>query len=284
MLTISLSPDWQRKKCPSSTDLILDLFKNLAIWFFLWPVSWSKGTFSRGRNCISGFQLLQVNIFPFSRNSHFQIYKILLPWCDSSFVLSTIIPITTVVRHPLKWKEQEKSGAEQFGSRFDFASNLNLPLKNFHIWSFARVSEYATGQYQLIFSSSTSAIEFNFSSPIPFLISNPFVKCTLQAGPIIQSYPHRARLAASLFNFTITSSSFLGKSEHCWMNFQDCSNGGPKLDWAVNGAEMHIFTHRPCSNIEPSLDLFHKHKWFIRFVSNWCWGWRTKTENDSKSI
>ena len=128
MSTISLSPDWQRKKCPSSTDLI-HLFKNLAIWFFLWPVSWSKGTFSRGRNCISGFQLLQLNNFPFSCNSHFQIYKILLPWCDSSFVLSTIIPITTVVRHPLKWKEQEKSGAEQFGFRFDFASNLNLPLK-----------------------------------------------------------------------------------------------------------------------------------------------------------
>ena len=94
----------------------------------------------------------------------------------------------------------------------------------------------------------------------------------------------KKKAAASLFNFTITSPALA--SEKQGINFSDCSNGGPKLDWAVKGPKCIYSPTDPVLTLNlPRLeDILHKHKWFIRFVSSWCWGWRTKTEDDSKSI
>ena len=122
---------------------------------------------------LHSFPSLQLNLFPFWRNSHFHIDKIILFWFGAqSAQLQTSFEMG-----------REKSSNLDFEQNFGSNSNLTSWLPDWKFWKRAK--------YQWFLRKRQ--MESIFPPIPPPLVSTPFLKCTSQAGLIIQSYPGKER-------------------------------------------------------------------------------------------
>ena len=212
---------------------------------------------------LHSFPSLQLNLFPFWRNSHFHIYRIILFWFGAqSAQLQTSFEMG-----------REKSSNLDFEQNFGSNSNLTSWLPDWKFWKRAKYQWFLRKrQMESIFP------------PIPlhsFLLH--FSSALLRPVSLFKVIPGRR-----------------GESGK-FVQFQNCFSLFPPEKWTPPDEFLKLFKRRleirlaskrgrdayippPCSRRIAELEIFHKHKRFIRFVSGWCWGWQTKTEHDSESI